>query len=185
MRFAFRCPLVWDQPPTEERRWCGVCDRWVHDLVALPDLDVHQWIREHPGECVRAPVDREGNMLARTAAVAVLVQPCADEAVIELDPPVCEVRELEEPGVSEVLLPLPPPLPAIEPAEEMGVAAPVLLESIGYVSAGYPAREPISMEIPVLEDVYPTVLPPRVEAAPEPPRKRGLWKRLFGRKRNR
>jgi hypothetical protein len=183
MRFAFRCPLVWDQPPTEERRWCGVCDRWVHDLVALPDLDVHHWIREHPGECVRAPVDREGNMLARTAAVAVLVQPCVDERPVEIDPPACEVQEIfEEPGISEVPLPAPEP----EPVEDVLAVDGVLVTVMGYVSAGIPAGELIAPP-PPLEPGFAVPVPVVLQepAPPERPRKRGLWKRLFGKKRNR
>jgi hypothetical protein len=192
MRFAFRCPLVWDQPPTEERRWCGQCDRWVYDLFVLPDLDVPRWIEEHPGACVRAPVDREGNLLPRTplrtaAVVAVASQPCAAEPLIELDPPVCEVRTLDreeevEPGSSET------PLPERPPVEVTLALGGEVAWAPGLVSAGVPGHEPISAPPPPLPlpPVFVRPVPaPEVAPRPEPVRERGLWKRLFGRKRNR
>jgi hypothetical protein len=147
---------------------------------------VHQWIREHPGECVRAPVDREGNMLARTAAVAVLVQPCVEERLPEMDPPACEVRELElsevseEPGISEV------PLPEIELVPEDVLAVDGVLVTVsGYVSAGVPAPQAVEADIVPPADYVVPIFVREEPKPPERPRKRGLWKRLFGKKRNR
>lgn len=190
MRFAFRCPKVWDLPAVEGLLWCDTCGRHVHDLTVLPDLDPQAWIEAHPGACVRALADREGNLLRKiprralvsSSAIAVFSDPCApavhapadertddfceDEPQISIEAP----EESDNPWV-------PPREPEpVHPAEEISVAE-------GYVTAGY-IVEPAIAAAPLEPAPLPVIAiydePPPVIEPPER-RKRGL----FGGKRRR
>ncbi|HHO52894.1 MAG TPA: hypothetical protein ENK18_18975 [Deltaproteobacteria bacterium] len=70
IRFAFRCPLGWEQlatGPDPGQRWCDRCTQVVHRVSTAEEL--HQ--RARAGECVAVPVELAQQQRRSSAQLAV------------------------------------------------------------------------------------------------------------------
>lgn len=189
MRFAFRCPKVWDLPAAEGLLWCEACGRHVHDLTVLPDLDPVAWVEAHPGACVRALADRDGNLMRKipkrtlvsSSVVAIFSDPCAPSAHAppsESAAGICEDEPLASADVPEES-----DNPWFPPSEPSRALPGEIYAVEAYVTVGLVAEPPV--EISALVAAPPPVMvlvePEPAEPEPTERRRRGL----FGRKRRR
>jgi hypothetical protein len=80
------CPARWSGMPGDaQQRFCGQCQKHVHDLDAQDDAALDAFARAHAGEavCVRLSRPRTlGVWGAALAAVATLLPASAPEAVV-------------------------------------------------------------------------------------------------------
>lgn len=91
VQLAYACPLRWEKLVGGERqRYCGQCERHVHNLSAMTRPEAERLLASGVPVCVRVEVDAQGRAVHRpglAAAVAVsLLAACgADGADSALD----------------------------------------------------------------------------------------------------
>ena len=83
VRLACQCPMRWEQLsacirpggtagtggalPTDAQRYCGACEKHVHDLSALTRVEAEALLATGP-ICVRVRVDAQGRSIHKPAA---------------------------------------------------------------------------------------------------------------------